>query len=107
VNSEDLAVPAVAIGELQVGAELTRMQDRDKAAQLDSWIGQIVSSYQVIAMDAACFREFARLIQGRSDTLREDAMIAATARIHGLTIATRNERGFRSFAVPLFNPFRN
>jgi len=57
-------------------------------------------------MDAACFREFARLIQGHSDTLREDAMIAATARIHGMTIATRNERDFQSFAVPVFNPFR-
>jgi len=106
VDAEDLAVPAVAVAELQFGAELTRLQDQAKAAELDSWIDQIVSTYQVIAMDAACFREFARLIQGHSDTLREDAMIAATARIHGMTIATRNERDFQSFAVPVFNPFR-
>jgi len=106
VDAEDLAVPAVAVAELQFGAELTRLQDQAKAAELDSWIDQIVSTHQVIAMDAACFREFARLIQGHSDTLREDAMIAATARIHGMTIATRNERDFQSFAVPVFNPFR-
>ncbi len=43
-------------------------------------------------MDAACLCEYSRLIHVRSDTLREDAMIAATARVHGLTIATRNER---------------
>jgi toxin FitB len=57
-------------------------------------------------MDAACFREYSRLMHGRSDTLREDAIIAATARVHGLTIATRNERAFKTFSVPLFNPFR-
>jgi predicted nucleic acid-binding protein len=42
----------------------------------------------------------------RSDTLREDGMIAATARVHGLTIATRNERGFLHFDVAVFNPFK-
>jgi toxin FitB len=56
-------------------------------------------------MAAACFREYARLIHGLSNTLTEHAMIAATARVHGLTIATRNERDFRSFSVPVFNPF--
>ena len=57
-------------------------------------------------MDAACFREYARLIHGRSNTLIEDAMIAATARVHGLTVATRNERDFAHFTVAVFNPFR-
>jgi hypothetical protein len=37
---------------------------------------------------------------------REDAMIAASARVHGLTVATRNERDFRAFSVSPFNPFR-
>jgi hypothetical protein len=57
-------------------------------------------------MDAACFREYARLIHGRTDTLIEDAMIAGTARVHGLTVATRNERDFAHFPVAVFNPFR-
>lgn len=106
VDPENLSVPAVAIGELQVGVEITRVQDRSKAAELEAWIDSVVSTYQVTGMDAACFREYARLIHGRSVTIREDAMIAATARVHGLTIATRDERDFKSFSVPLFNPFR-
>jgi predicted nucleic acid-binding protein len=57
-------------------------------------------------MDGVCFREWARLMHCKSDSLYEDAMIAATARVHGLTIATRNERDFKMFSVPLFNPFR-
>jgi predicted nucleic acid-binding protein len=35
----------------------------------------------------------------------EDAFIAATARVHRLTVATRNVRDFGVFGVPIFNPF--
>ena len=85
---------------------MTRVQDQAKAAELDAWIDHVIATFQVVAMDAACFREYSRLIHGRSDTLRQDAMIAATARVNGMTIATRNERDFKLFAVPLLNPFR-
>jgi predicted nucleic acid-binding protein len=57
-------------------------------------------------MDSACFREWARLMAGKSPELIEDAMIASTARVHGLDIATRNERDFRPFLVAAFNPFQ-
>lgn len=57
-------------------------------------------------MDVACFREYARLMHRRSDTLAEDAMIAATGCVHGLTVATRNERDFAAFSVSIVNPFR-
>jgi len=53
-----------------------------------------------------CFREWARLMQGRPHHLLEDVMIAATARIHGLTVATRNERDFEQLDVEIINPFK-
>ncbi len=67
---------------------MTRIHDPRKANEIESWALQLELTSQVLPMDAACFREYSRLIHGRSDTLREDAMIAATARVHGLTIAT-------------------
>lgn len=56
-------------------------------------------------MDAATFRAWARLMQRKSDTLYEDAMIAATAKVHGLTIATRNVNDFNALGLDVFNPF--
>ena len=56
-------------------------------------------------MDARTFRSWARLMHRRSDHLIEDAMIAATAAIHGLTVVTRNTRDFEGLGVRTFNPF--
>ena len=42
----------------------------------------------------------------KSETVYEDAMIVATAKVHGLTVATRNVADFKSFGVPLVNPFK-
>ena len=97
---------AVTFGEIQRGVELTRKQDPAKASEIEAWAGQLERSAEVLPMDAACFREYARLMHGRSQTLAEDAMIAATARVHGFTVATRNERDFRHLGVAVFNPFR-
>ena len=97
---------AVTFGEIQKGVELTRRQDPVQANEIDAWAAQLEHTSQVLSMDAACFREYARLMHRRSDTLGENAMIAATARVHGLTVATRNERDFVHFAVAVLNPFR-
>jgi toxin FitB len=51
------------------------------------------------------FREWARLMHRASDTLYEDAMIAAIARVHGLTVVMRNIGDFKTIGVKVFNPF--
>lgn len=101
----DLHISAVTIGEIQAGIELTREQDAEKAAELEQWLELVADSYNILPMDAAAFRAWARLMHRASDTLYEDAMIAATAKLHKLTVVTRNVADFKGFGVTVLNPF--
>jgi predicted nucleic acid-binding protein len=101
----DLHLSAVTLGEIQAGIELTREQDADKAREIEAWANLLAASYNVLPMDAETFRVWARLMHRKSDTFYEDAMIAATALVHKLTIVTRNVADFAQFNVELVNPF--
>jgi len=100
-----LAIPAVVVAEIQDGIEITRTQDPAKAKELESWLDGVMSYYTILPADGAIFREWARLMHGKSDNLSADAMIAATARVLRLIVATRNVRDFKPFNVEIYNPF--
>ena len=102
----DLHLSAVTLGEIQAGVELTRDQDAAKAAEIEAWLELVAQSYSVLPMDGAAFRAWARLMHRRSDTSYEDAMIAATAAVHNLTVVTRNVADFERFGVRVLNPFK-
>ena len=104
---EQLFLSAVTVGELQAGIERTRRQDPAKASELELWADQLATSYQILPMDATCFREWGRIIDRKPNELFEDAMIAATARVHHLIVATRNEGDFKRLDVRIFNPFKS
>jgi predicted nucleic acid-binding protein len=102
-----LLLSAVSLGELQAGVERARHQDPAKASEIEDWIDRLPASYQVLPMDMACFREWRRIMDKKPPELLQDAMIAATARVHRLIVVTRNERDFRQLDVRTFNPFKN
>ena len=105
VADSDLHLSAVTLGEIQAGIEITREQDAAKAATLEAWADLVGATYNVLPMDAATFRLWAKLMHRQSNTVYEDAMIAACALAHKLTVVTRNVRDFKRFDVPVFNPF--
>ncbi|HEY1679929.1 MAG TPA: type II toxin-antitoxin system VapC family toxin [Candidatus Sulfotelmatobacter sp.] len=105
LRPEQIFLSAVTIGELQAGVERTRGNDAGKAREIENWLVEVEASLATLPMDSACFREWARLMAGKPAELIEDAMIAATARVHQLEVATRNERDFEVFPVATFNPF--
>lgn len=106
LRDEQIFLSAVTLGELQEGIERTRRQDATKASAIEAWVDELEKSSTVLPMDGRSFREMARMMVGKQEDLFYDVMIAATARLHGLTVATRNEKDFRHLGVEIINPFK-
>jgi toxin FitB len=98
-DPRDLHISAVTLAELQAGIKITREQDAEKAAEIEAWVDRVSEVWNILPMDASTFRMWAKLMHRRSDDLIEDAMIAATARVHDLQVVTRNVKDFRDFGV--------
>ncbi len=106
LRDEQVCLSAVTLLELQEGIERTRKQDEVKAAAIEAWVDEVEKFSVILPMDGRCFRVTARVMVGKQEELFYDAMIAATARVHSLTVATRNERDLRQLGVEIINPFR-
>jgi predicted nucleic acid-binding protein len=105
IPDAELYLSAVTLGEIQAGIEITREQDMVKAIMIEAWLAQVAQTYNILPMDAETFQVWAKLMHRQSNTVYEDAMIAATAMVHNLTVVTRNVRDFKRFEVSLVNPF--
>jgi predicted nucleic acid-binding protein len=107
-QSNALFISAMTVAEIQQGIELTRVQEAERAEVLESWlVHELLPSAQVLPMDADVARTWAKLMHKRSNTLFEDALIAATALTHRLTVVTRNVRDFKALGVDCVDPFAN
>jgi len=102
---ETLHLSAVTIGEIQAGIEITREQDAQKAHEIETWLDSIADTYNIIPVDAHVFRRWAQLLHRQPDHHLEDALIAATALVRGMSVVTRNVDDFKRFGVPVINPF--
>lgn len=101
----EIKVPAVVLGEVQVGIERLRAGDPSRALALDAWLDRVALRYEVLPVDGPVFRGWAKLMTGRPQSLAMDGMIAATAEVHGLVVVTRNVRDFAVFGSRVFDPF--
>src|ERR1051326_1834491 len=106
VAPEDLFLSAVTLGELQAGVERVRQQDPTRSGVIEAWIESLADSYGILAMDGRAFRLWAHLMHGQPPDLIAGAMIAATARTHGLTLVTRNVRDFERLGLTVIDPFQ-
>jgi toxin FitB len=105
VSDSDLHLSAVTIGEIQAGIEITREQDAAKADEIEFWLDQVCAAWNVLPMNDEIFRVWTRLMHRKSVDLIGDAMLAATASVHGLKVVTRNRRDFEQFGISLLDPF--
>ena len=105
IDPTHLNLAGATVGEIQSGVERARENDPIKAAEIESWLIDLIASIRVLPMTAETFRLWARFMHRKQSHVTGDAMIAATASQYGLTVVTRNTRDFEQFPVPTLNPF--
>ena len=105
VDDKDLYLSSVTLAEIQAGIEITRDQDAERAVELETWLDEVAATYNILDLDGNAFRAWAKLTHKKSDTLYEDGMIAAIAKVNKLIVVTGNVTDFESFDVKLLNPF--
>jgi predicted nucleic acid-binding protein len=96
----------LVIGEIRRGIEQIRRRDARKAAALEHWLARLVAEHaeSILVVDRAVADEWGRLTAMRSGSL-VDLLMAATARVHDLTLVTRNVRDVEWTGVRYLNPF--
>ena len=107
VPAGSLYLSAITLLEFEMGVLQIERRDAAQGTILRAWLdGYVLPAFagRVLAVDAAVALQCARL--HAPDQLSErDAMIAATAMVHGMTVVTRNVGDFDSSGVPLLNPW--
>lgn len=107
VATGSLFVSAITILELEIGTLLVARRDPSQGAILRTWLdGHVLTAFagRVLAVDAAVAQRCARLHVPDPHADR-DALIAATALVHGMTVVTRNVLDFEPTGVPVLNPW--
>jgi toxin FitB len=104
-----LYISAISILELEIGVLLLERRDRKQGEVLRAWMdGHVLPTFvgRILAVDVAIAQRGAALLvpDPRSD---RDALIAATALVHGMTVVTRNVRQFEPMGVVVLNPWQS
>jgi len=104
--AEELFISVLVLGEIRQGIERIRRRDPAQARTLEKWLLWIATEFQdrLLPVDEAVADQWGRLgLQQPVPVL--DALLAATALVHGLTMVSRDEEGFRNTGVQVINPF--
>ena len=99
----------ITLNELRYGMRKVESRDPIFAAQLSAWYSQIIARprrFRILAVDRA-IAEQAADFRAANNTPFEDSLIAATAKVHGLTLATRNTADFTATGIDLVNPWNH
>ncbi|MDP9792104.1 putative nucleic acid-binding protein [Catenuloplanes nepalensis] len=107
-NSRAVAyLSAMVVGEIRRGVERLRPRDPKQAEILERWLTGLTSSYRdrLLPVTAEVAEEWGRLSATGQPPPVIDGLMAATARVHGLTLVTRNVIDVARTGVPLINPF--
>jgi toxin FitB len=107
VAEDDLYLSVLVVGEIRKGVELVRRRDPAKAQVLKRWLGEIDAAFgdRILPIDRAVTDEW-----GRIGALRPvpvvDGLLAATAKVHRMTLVTRKDYDVAGLGAEVLNPFK-
>jgi len=106
VDDVDLHLSVMTLGEIRKGIELLRSHDPHQAEVFANWLGDLRVRFadRIVAIDTRTAEEWGRL-NAAATRNTVDSLIAASARIHDLTVVTRNIANFQGCDVQLINPW--
>jgi len=107
VARQNLYMSAISLLELENSVARAERKDRTQGASLRTWLDeQVMKAFdgRILPVDAGVVKKRAALSQTESKNER-DALITATAQVHGLVLVTRNASAFKSPRLKLFNPW--
>lgn len=106
IDDDDLYLSVLVLGEIRRGVERARARDRVRAEALDRWLTAVTGAFagRILAIDAAVADAWGRMTAKRTAP-SIDALLAATAKANGMTLATRNVADVAGLGAEVVNPF--
>jgi toxin FitB len=106
IDDSELFLSVLVLGEIRKGIEKARLKQTDKANALENWLNAIITAFvgRILPVDLAVAQEWGRMNIAQTMPVI-DGLLAATAKVNNLTIATRNIVDIRNSGVKFINPF--
>lgn len=105
----DVWLSVITLNEIRYGIRMVMRKDAAFAAILADWYAQIIGrpeQFRILNVDRP-IAELAADFRAAHGTSEEDSIIAATAKVHGLTLATRTTADFQATGISLMNPWQH
>jgi predicted nucleic acid-binding protein len=106
VDDADIYLSVLVLGEIRKGVERARPNDPAQAQALEKWLTTVAESFaeRILPVDQAVADEWGRM-SAKRPVSTVDALLAASAKVHGMTLATRNVSDVADLSADFVNPF--
>lgn len=106
IDDDSIFLSVLVLGEIRKGIERARPKNPAQGRALEKWLSILARSFaeRILPVDQAVAEEWGRM-SAKRPVSTVDALLAATAKVHGMTFVTRNVADVADLGAKVFNPF--